>query len=97
MRLRTRARIAGALDVNILELLRIPLKLWKCLEYDVVLIRLRVEGADLPLSERVVEGGVDLIGRDVEPRSRGAVVVQLYTETVALLVRCKLGDLRQLA
>ena len=62
-----------------------------------VLIRLRVESADLPLSKRVVESGVDLIGGDAKPRSCRPVIVQLHAETVVLLVRRNFGNLRQLA
>ena len=89
-----RTGVAGTLDVDILELLRAPLEIWKGLEDDVVLIRLRVKGADLALSERVIESGVDLIRRNVEPRSCRPVVVQLHTETVVLLIRRDFSNLR---
>ena len=92
--MRGRTGVAGTLNVDILELLRASLEIWKRLKYDVVLIRLRVEGADLPLSECVVEGGVYLIGRNIEPRSRGTVVVELHTETIVLLVRRNFSNLR---
>jgi len=92
--LRGRTGIAGALDVDVLERLWASLEIWKRLEYDVVLIRLRVEGADLSLSEGVIESGVDLIGGNVEPRSRWSVVVELHTEAVVLLVRRNFRNLR---
>ena len=65
--MRGRAGVARTLDIDILKLLRASLEIWKRLKYHVVLVRLRVEGADLPLSERVIEGGVDLIGSNVKP------------------------------
>jgi hypothetical protein len=53
----------------------------------VILIGLRVEGADLALAERVIESGVDLTWRNIQPRSRCPVDDQLFRQSMSLLIR----------
>ena len=62
-----------------------------------VLIRLGVERADLPLTERVVKGGVDLVGRDAQPRRSRAIDVQVHAYAVGLLIGCNVTHLRDSA
>ena len=51
-----------------------------------VLIRLRVQGADLPLTEGIVECRVDLVRRDVQARSGRAIDGEIGADTVILLI-----------
>ena len=62
-----------------------------------ILVRLRVESADLPLPKGIVECGIDLVWRDVETRCRRPVDGEVRTYAICLLVRSHVGDLRQLA
>jgi hypothetical protein len=64
---------------------------------DVILVRLRVQSADLALAERVIERGIDLIRRDIETRSGGPVDGEIHTDAIGLLVRGDVTHLRQLA
>ncbi len=62
-----------------------------------VLIGLRIKGADLPLPERIVECRVDLVRCDIQARSGGPVDHKIHADAVVLLIRDDIPDLRQLA
>ena len=59
-----------------------------------VLIRLCVKSADLPLPKRIIECRVDLIRRDIQARSCGPVYDKIHADAVVLLVGDNIPDLR---
>jgi hypothetical protein len=63
----------------------------------VVLIRLRIKSADLPLTERVIKGRVDLVRRNVQAGSGGAIHVEMHADAIVLLIGGDVGHLGQLA
>ena len=96
LRSSTGAGTARALNIDCFELVGVLLKLGKRLQNDVVLIRLRIESADLPLSERVIKGRVDLVRRNVQPGRSGAIHVEMHADAIVLLIGGDVGHLRQL-
>ena len=54
------------MNIDVVQPLSIELKLGLRLKNDVVLIRLRIECVYLPLTECVIQRGIDLVRRDVE-------------------------------
>ena len=97
MRSRAGAGTARALDIDSLELVGVLLELGKRLQNDVVLIRLRIKSADLPLTERVIKGRVDLVRRNVQAGSGGAIHVEMHADAIVLLIGGDVGHLGQLA
>ena len=69
---------------------------WSSFKNHVILVQLRVHGADLPLSIRVIKSAVDGGGRNAEPRCADAIDDQRYRQPPGLLVRRHIGKLRQL-
>ena len=69
-----------------IQLVGIELKLRLAFQNDVVLVHLRIHGADLPLAERVIKSVIDGGGRDAEARGGNTVDYQRYGETAGLLI-----------
>ena len=61
-----------------------------------VLVQLRIHGADLPLSISVVERAVNRRGRNSKPRCGYSIDNQRYCQSTGLLVGSHIGQLRQL-
>ena len=61
------------MQIDVLKLLWTPLKLRRCFEDHVILVELCVEGADLTLSERVIERRVNLVRGNIHARGCGPV------------------------
>ena len=70
------------------------MELRKRFQDDVILVRLGIQRADLPLPKGIVERGIDLVGCDVQTRCRGPVNGELCAHTIGLLVGRYIGDLR---
>jgi hypothetical protein len=66
-------------------------------EDDVVLVQLREDGRHLPLAEGVVQGVVDHLRRDAEPRGGVAVDRQGRLQATGLLIARHVAQLRQRA
>ena len=62
-----------------------------------ILVRLRVESANLPLPKGIVECGVYLVWGDVETGRSRPVDGEVCAYAICLLVRSDISDLRQLA
>ena len=76
--------------------MRILLELRIRLQNHVILIQLRVESIDLPLTESIVECVVDGFRGNPETGSRGAIDRHRRREAAQLLIRHHVGQLRQL-
>jgi hypothetical protein len=61
-----------------------------------VLIGLGVESADLTLTKRVIQGGVNLIGGDIHARCRRPVDDKILSQPPRLIVGCDVPQLRLL-
>ena len=66
------------MDVKTVQIVGVRLKLRFTFEYNVVLIHLRIHGADLPLTEGVIQGVIDGRRRDSQSRGGDAVDHQRY-------------------
>ena len=81
--------------VQHLHLRRIHLELRFHLQHDAVLVQLRVHGGDLALAEGVVEGVVDRLRRDAEPRRGVPIHRDVQAEPVRLLIGIHVAQLRE--
>ena len=90
------ARGGVGLDIQVLEFAGALLIAWSSFKNHVILVQLRVHGADLPLSIRVIESAVDGGGRNAEPRCADTIDDQRYRQPPGLLVRRHIRKLRQL-
>ena len=73
---------------------RLP-ELRRDLHHDMILIQRREHGGYLPLAEGIVEGVVDQLGRDPEPRGRAAVDHQRGLAALVLLIAVDVDELGQ--
>ena len=62
-----------------------------------ILVRLGIQRADLPLPKGIVERRIDLIGRDVESRCGCAVDRKMRADPIVLLIGRDIHNLRELA
>ena len=79
-----------------IQLVGVELKLRLAFQNDVVLVHLRIHGADLPLAERVIKCVIDGGGRDAQAGGGNAVDHQRYSETASLLIGGNVFQFRQL-
>jgi hypothetical protein len=79
-----------------IQLIRIQLKLRLTLKHNVVLIHLRIHGADLSLTKSIVESVIDGGGRDPKPRGCDSVNHQRYGQSSRLLIGSDILQFRQL-
>ena len=82
-------------DINLLEVGRRISELRRNFHDNPVLVELSEDHRNLPLSESVIEGVVDGLDRDVQPRGLGAVDLNMKLETTFLLVARHIRKLRQ--
>src|SRR6185437_9607361 len=82
-------------DVDVPERVRRLPVLGRRLHDDVILVERRIDRRHLPLSERVVQRGVDQAGRNPEPRGRVAIDDQRGLQSLVLLVGVDVDQLRQ--
>src|SRR5579871_2639057 len=85
-----------ALDVNILQRIRITLILRRNLHHNVVLVQRPVGCRHLPLPKGVGQGRIDRQRRNAKAAGRIAVDHQLRAQPLVLLVGCDVLELRQL-
>ena len=78
------------------QLVGVQLKLRLTLQHNVVLVHLRIHGADLPLTEGVIQSVIDGRGRDAQSRGGDPVDHQRYGEPSQLLIGGHVFQFRQL-
>ena len=85
----------GRAYVDVLQCVRTLLKIRFHLHYHMVLVQLREDGRDLTLAEGVVEGIVDHLGGDAQPRGGVAVDHQRGLQPPVLLITRHVPQLRE--
>ncbi len=86
---------AGAADIDGLQLAGVLLKVGLDLQDDAVLVQLGEDGGHLALAEGVVEGVIDELRGDAQPRGRGAVDGQEDLQPLVLLIAAHVPQFRQ--
>src|SRR6202040_1695178 len=85
-RLRAADRAAAGADIYLVQGFRILPELGRHLHDNVVLVLRRIDSRYLALAEYIVEGVIDLINREPEPRRAAAVDDQIRRKPVQVLV-----------